>query len=100
MAVHPGEYTFFIDCFSRGLPGRYTAVCLSMKKITALTIQKRNPNRVNVHLDGEFAFGLARITAAWLRVGQELTPEKIALLKEEDAAEVALQRAFRFLSYR
>ena len=37
-----------------------------MKKITALTVQKKNPNRVNVHLDGEFAFGLARIVAAWL----------------------------------
>ena len=71
-----------------------------VKKITALQPQKRNPNRVNVHLDGEFAFGLARIVAAWLQVGQELTPEKIARLQEDDAAEVALQRAVRFLSYR
>lgn len=71
-----------------------------VKKITALTLQKRNPNRVNVYLDDEFAFGLARIVAAWLQVGQELTPEKIAQLQEEDAAEVALQRAVRFLSYR
>ena len=70
------------------------------KKITALSTQKRNPNRVNVYLDGEFAFGLARIVAAWLQVGQELSPEKISRLQEEDAAEVALQRAIRFLSYR
>ena len=70
------------------------------KTITALEIQKRNPNRVNVHLDGEFAFGLARIVAAWLKVGQELAPEKIAALLEADAGEVALQRAMNFLSYR
>ena len=29
-----------------------------MKKITALEVQKKNPNRVNVHLDGEFVFGM------------------------------------------
>jgi len=51
------------------------------KKITALKVQKRNPNRVNIYLDGEYAFGLARITAAWLHVGQELGDEKIAELQ-------------------
>jgi len=71
-----------------------------VKKITALQPQKRNPNRVNVHLDGEFAFGLARITAAWLTVGQELSPDKIERLLAEDETEVAYQRALRFLSYR
>jgi regulatory protein len=70
------------------------------KKVTNLSVQKRNPNRVNVYLDGEFAFGLARIVAAWLTVGQELSPEKIDRLKGEDAAEVALQRAIRFLGFR
>jgi regulatory protein len=71
-----------------------------MKKITALVVQKRNPNRVNIHLDGEFAFGLARIVAAWLRVGQELSEEKIEQLQAEDARERAFQQAMLFLSYR
>jgi regulatory protein len=71
-----------------------------MTKITALVVQKKNPNRVNVHLDGEFAFGLARIVAAWLRVGQELSEEKIEQLKAEDARERAFQQAMLFLSYR
>ena len=71
-----------------------------MKKITALTVQKKNPNRVNVHLDGEFAFGLARIVAAWLRVGLELSDEKIEQLQAEDARERAFQQAMLFLSYR
>jgi regulatory protein len=71
-----------------------------VKKITAILPQKRNPNRVNVHLDGEFAFGLARITAAWLAVGQDLDQGKIDRLLAEDAGEEAYQRALRFLSYR
>src|SRR5512138_919880 len=74
-------------------------VCL-MKKITAIEVQKRTPNRVNIHLDGEFAFGLARIVAAWLRVGQELSEEKIEQLQAEEARERAYQQAMLFLSYR
>ena len=70
------------------------------KKVTALKLQKRNKNRVNVYLDGEFAFGLSRIVAAWLSVGQEVTEEKIEDLKAKDNVEVALQRALNYLSYR
>jgi len=71
-----------------------------MKKITAITTQKKNAQRVNIHLDGEFAFGLARITAAWLKVGQELDDKNIEELQVEDARERALQQALLFLSYR
>jgi regulatory protein len=71
-----------------------------VKKITALQVQKKNPNRVNVHLDGEFAFGLSRIVAAWLRLGQELSEEKIEQLVAEDGYERAFQQAMLFLSYR
>ena len=71
-----------------------------MKKITAIEVQKKSPNRVNIHLDGEYAFGLARIVAAWLRVGAELDEEKIKRLQAEDARERAIQQALLFLSYR
>ena len=71
-----------------------------MRKITAIQIQKRKPNRVNIHLDGEYAFGLARIVAAWLHTGQILDEEKIAQLQAEDARERAMQQAMLFLSYR
>ncbi len=71
-----------------------------MKKITAIEVQKRSPNRVNIHLDGEFAFGLARIVAAWLRVGQELSEEKIQQLQLEESRERAYQQAMLLLSYR
>ena len=71
-----------------------------MKKITALVVQKRNPNRVNIYLDGEYAFGVARIVAAWLRVGSELDEKKIEQLQAEDTREWAFQQAILFLSYR
>jgi len=75
-------------------------VLLTENRITALKVQKRNPNRVNVYLDGEFAFGLSRIVAAWLNIGQILTEEKKADLFEKELNEVALQKAIRFLEYR
>ena len=71
-----------------------------MAKITAIQAQKHDPNRVSIHLDGEYAFGLAKIVAAWLRVGEELSEEKIASLKAEDSCERAYQQALLFLSYR
>jgi len=71
-----------------------------MSKISAIEPQQKNPQRVNIYLDGEFAFGLACITAAWLKVGQELSGEKIASLQTEDANEMAYQKALHFLSYR
>jgi regulatory protein len=71
-----------------------------VRKITALKLQKRNRQRVNVYLDNEFAFGLSRIVAAWLEVGLELSDAKIAQLQAEDTLEVAYQRALKFLGYR
>jgi len=68
--------------------------------VTAMKVQKRNPQRVNVYLDGEYAFGLARITAAWLQIGQQLSDEKIAQLKAQDSHEAAYQKALGFLDYR
>ena len=69
-------------------------------RITSLTLQKRNRQRVNVFLDGEYAFSLAHIVAAWLQVGQEISDEKIAQLQAEDQRETAYQQAVRFLGFR
>ncbi len=71
-----------------------------MQVITALTRQKRNPDRVNVFLDGEFAFGLAEIAAARLHIGQSVSPDDIAALQQEDTLEKAKQSAYKFISYR
>ena len=71
-----------------------------MRKITAIEIQKNNPKRVNLYLDGEFAFGLDHFVAAWLKVGQALEDGKIAQLQAEDSLEKAHQQALLFLGYR
>jgi regulatory protein len=70
------------------------------KTITALRFQKRNKNRVNVYIDGQFAFGLAAIEAAHLQVGQTLSANDIARLQRQDEVEKAYERALNFLSYR
>jgi regulatory protein len=71
-----------------------------MPTITAIEVQKKNPNRVNIYLDGEFVFGLAKIVAVWLKTGQVVSDEKLAALREQDAREVAMQKALHYLSYR
>ena len=69
-------------------------------KVTALRMQTRGKARVNVYLDGKFAFGLARIVAARLSIGQELDEAAVAHLQGLDDAEMAYERALRFLAPR
>ncbi|HLY24892.1 MAG TPA: RecX family transcriptional regulator, partial [Aggregatilineales bacterium] len=56
--------------------------------------------RVNVFLDGEFAFGLALIEAAMLHKGQQLSDAEISALKAGDEVQQAYDRAIRFLGQR
>lgn len=70
------------------------------KTITAIKVQKRNKHRVNVYVNGEFAFGSSRVVAAWLQVGQKLTGEKISQLRSDDGDEVAYQHALKIIAYR
>ena len=69
-------------------------------KVTALKLQARNKNRVNVYLDGKFAFGLAKIVAVRLSIGQELDEPAVARLRDTDGLEVAYEKALRFLGPR
>lgn len=68
--------------------------------ITALKIQARNRSRVNVFLDGSYAFSLADLVAAPLRVGQVLSDADIAELQRQDAFRRAYERTLNYLSYR
>ncbi|HZY42349.1 MAG TPA: RecX family transcriptional regulator [Anaerolineae bacterium] len=68
--------------------------------ITALIAQKKNKDRVNVHLDGEFAFGLATIEALKLKRGQVLSDADIERLRGADDIEKAHEKALRFLANR
>lgn len=71
-----------------------------MPRITDLKVQKRNPNRLNVYLDGEFAFGVERIVGAWLSIGDEIDREKIESLLHKDEIEKAYVRALRIINVR
>jgi regulatory protein len=68
--------------------------------ITSISVQKKNPNRLTIEVDGEFGFGLDRLVGAWLRVGDELTDEQIQILQHKDTMEAGYLIAIRYLSYR
>ncbi|PKO07409.1 MAG: hypothetical protein CVU41_01555 [Chloroflexi bacterium HGW-Chloroflexi-3] len=70
------------------------------KTITALTIQKKNPKRVNIILDGEFSFGMYVINAGHLKVGQTISLEMIDSLKKVDQIENCFQKALKYISYK
>jgi len=70
------------------------------KTITGIEIQKHNPNRLNVYLDDEFAFGVSRFVGAWLESGKKLSQDQVKRLVSQDACEKALQKALRFINYR
>jgi regulatory protein len=68
--------------------------------ITKLAFQKRNRERVNLHLDGRYAFGVPAIEAAKLKPGQFLSDAEIARLRQLDARQRAYERVLRLLSHR
>lgn len=54
-------------------------------KITALTLQQRDPNRVNVMVDGKFRFSLDvfQVSESGIKVGKEYTDTELAELETE-----------------
>jgi regulatory protein len=68
--------------------------------ITALTLQKRDKERVNVFLDGTYAFSLSLNAALGLKRGQSLSAADIERLQGEDEAQRAYLYALRLLAYR
>lgn len=70
------------------------------KTITALEVQKNNPERINVFLDETFAFGVSRFIALGLKVGQKLNQKGIEELSDRDNREKAYQYALRFIGYK
>ena len=68
--------------------------------ITALNIQKRNKERVNVFIDDQFALPVTALVAATLRKGQYLSDADIERLKDTDELDKAYNHAIRFLGYR
>lgn len=71
-----------------------------MSVITALTIQKKNPQRVNLFLDGEFAFGIPIDSAIALKVGQTLTADELTNLEAAGQFSKAKDHALRLIARR
>lgn len=69
-------------------------------RITALRFQKRDNQRVNVYLDGDFALALPAHVAASLKIGQALDDQEIASLRILDQEDKAYHQALHFLSFR
>jgi len=69
-------------------------------QITALREQKRNRGRVNVYLDGEYAFSLGAQLAAELREGSFLSAAKLHELQRRDSFVRAYRKALDYLAYR
>jgi regulatory protein len=68
--------------------------------ITALVIQKKNKERVNLFLDDEYVMGISLDAALRLRKGQLLSESDLASLRTESDLELAFQQALRFLAPR
>ena len=73
-----------------------------MKKITALRVGRGRGKRVNIFLDGKFAFSLEAEVAAQerLQVEQVLSAEQIEALARSDRFQRCLNAAVHYLSYR
>lgn len=73
-----------------------------MSKITDLRTGKRRDKRLNIFLDGRFAFSLGAEVVAKenLQVGQELSSNQIELLAGNDEVQRCLEAAYHYLGYR
>ncbi len=68
--------------------------------ITRLAFQQKNRQRVNVFLDGVYAFALPDTEAARLKVGQHLSDDDISQLRHVDDEARAFDRSARLLATR
>ena len=68
--------------------------------VSALQIQKRNKERVNVFVDGVYTFAVTVNVALGLRKGQYLSDADIERLVAGDERDKAYQQAIHFLGFR
>ena len=68
--------------------------------ITAIEVQKRNKDKVNLYLDGEFACSLTAesVVRARLKIGQELSEEKLREILATSETELAFKKALDYIS--
>lgn len=69
-------------------------------EITALRLQKKNRERVNVYLDGKYAFAVGIETAAELHKGRHLSDAEIAQLRAAGEENKAYHQVLRYIGMR
>lgn len=71
-----------------------------MPKITDMQIQKNNKTRANVYIDGEFAMALEMLTVMklGLKIGQDVSQERLAEAVFDSEKTVAFERAMGYLA--
>ncbi|HZU11580.1 MAG TPA: RecX family transcriptional regulator [Chloroflexota bacterium] len=73
-----------------------------MPTVTAIEPQQHDAERVNVYLDGKFAFGTSLLLAVshHLVTGKELSPSEVDELRHDDVIDRTAGAALNFLSFR
>ena len=71
------------------------------KIVTKIEVQKRNPRRRSVFIDGKFAFGLDEevLYKFGLKKGESLTQQQIKKITKEERKKEAKDVALKFLSF-
>ena len=71
-----------------------------MNEITEISPQKKDKRRCNVYIDGRFCCGLTLETAVKnrLKVGQTISPERLAQMQLESEKNTAFDKALTHLS--
>lgn len=78
---------------------QFTAEQVTLPRVTKLTAGVRDPNRVNVFLDGRFAFSLdvAQVVDLGIKVDQELSPERLTELRDASEFGKLYQRTLEWV---
>ncbi len=70
--------------------------------ITDMTLQKRDPNKKNIFVDGTYVFALSHTDVAYFRleVGKEISEETFAYIKDTLVYIQAQEKAISYLGYK
>lgn len=73
-----------------------------MPQVTAIEPQKRNKNRFNVFIDGQFSFGITTqlLVSSGLKAGEKISEDDIKRITSEDTKGRLVDDALRFLQIR
>lgn len=73
-----------------------------MPQVTRLVAGKKDPGRINLYLDGEFAFALTidEVVKNGLKKGLELTADQVEALKKNDELLWVYAKILNYLSFR